>query len=164
MRFKTTRTFLTVLVLAALSFAQTKISGTVQCSKPDQQQKIDIGDQAGHVFAINEGKCKWTKPIEIAGTQTKEDIGTGFDEINGNKSHGHGYVVGTLASGDKMHVRTQGSATMKGEAIESAEGMWSFTGGTGKLKGIKGKGTYKGKGAPDGSATYEVEGEYELPK
>ncbi len=72
------------------------------------------------------------------------------------------WPVGT--SGDKMHVRTQGSATMKGEVIESAEGMWSFTGGTGKLKGIKGKGTYKGKGTPDGSATYEVEGEYKLPK
>jgi hypothetical protein len=53
---------------------------------------------------------------------------------------------------------------MKGEVIESAEGTWSFAGGTGKLKGIKGKGTYKGKGAPDGSATYEVEGEYEMPK
>ena len=106
MRFKAIPAFLTVLVLATLSFAQTKISGTVQCSKPDQQQKIEIGDQPGHAFAINQGKCKWTKPMEIAGTQTKEDIGTGFDEINGNKSHGHGYVVGTLANGDKMHVRT----------------------------------------------------------
>jgi hypothetical protein len=37
-------------------------------------------------------------------------------------------------------------------------------GGTGKLKGIKGKGTYKAKMASDGSATGEVEGEYELPK
>ena len=99
MQFKAIPAFLAVLVLASLSFAQTKISGTVQCSKPDQQQKIEIGDQPGHAFAINQGKCKWTKPMEIAGTQTKEDIGTGFDEINDNKSHGHGYVVGTLASG-----------------------------------------------------------------
>ena len=43
-------------------------------------------------------------------------------------------------------------------------GTWTFTGGTGKLKGIKGKGTYKDKGAADGSGTIEVEGEYELPK
>jgi hypothetical protein len=48
--------------------------------------------------------------------------------------------------------------------LESAEGKWSFGGGTGKLKGLKGKGTYKGKGAPDGTLTVEVEGEYELPK
>ena len=53
---------------------------------------------------------------------------------------------------------------LKGGTIKSADGTWSFTGGTGKLKGIKGKGTYKGTGAPDGTVTYEVEGEYELPK
>jgi hypothetical protein len=113
---------------------------------------------------VRKGKCTWTKPMEIAGTQTKEDVGTNFDEIHGNKGQGHGYVVGTMANGDNMYVRIQGSSTLKDGAVESANGAWSFTGGTGKLKGVKGKGTYKGKGAPDGSATYEVEGEYELPK
>ena len=113
---------------------------------------------------IAKGKCTWTKPLEIAGTQAKEDIGAGFDDITGNKSHGHGYVVNTWANGDKSYVRTQGSATLKDGTIDSAEGTWSFTGGTGRLKGVKGKGTYKGKGASDGSVTYEVEGEYELPK
>ena len=113
---------------------------------------------------LSKGKCTWSKPMEIAGTQTKEDVGTGFDELHGNKSQGHSYVVGAMANGDKMYVRTQGSATLKDGAIETAEGTWSFTGGTGKLTGIKGKGTYKGKGAADGSATYEVEGEYELSK
>ena len=39
-----------------------------------------------------------------------------------------------------------------------------FSSGTGKLKGLKGQGTYKGKGNADGSITYEVEGEYTLPK
>jgi hypothetical protein len=68
-----------------------------------------------------------------------------------------------MADGDKFRVRTQGSATTKEGVIESAEGTWSFIGGTGKLKGIKGKGTYKGKGGPEG-ITYEIEGEYELPK
>ncbi len=69
-----------------------------------------------------------------------------------------------MANGDKMYVRIQGSATLKDGTVESANGAWSFTGGTGKLKGVKGKGTYKGKDVPDGSATYEVEGEYELRK
>ena len=67
-----------------------------------------------------------------------------------------------MANGDKMHVHTQGSATLKDGAVESASGTWSFTGGTGTLKGVKGKGTFKGKGAPDGSVTYEVKGEYTL--
>ncbi len=35
--------------------------------------------------------------------------------------------------------------------------------GTGKLKGIKGGGTYKGTAGADDSITYAVEGEYSLP-
>jgi hypothetical protein len=42
-------------------------------------------------------------------------------------------------------------------------GTWMYTGGTGKLKGLKGKGTYTIKFESDGSATAQVEGEYTLP-
>ncbi len=160
MRFRTIHACIVVLGLATLVSAQTKISGTVQCGKPDEQHALEVGDNPGHSLMISKGKCTWTKPMEIAGTQTKEDAGTNFDDVHGSKSEGHGYVVGTMANGDTMHVRTHGSGTLKDGAVESASGTWSFTGGTGKLKGVKGKGTYKGKGAPDGSATYEVEGEY----
>ena len=73
-------------------------------------------------LVISKGKCTWTKPMEIAGTQTKEDVGTSFDEVRGKKSRGHGYVVGILANGDEMYVRTQGSATMKDRVMEGAEG------------------------------------------
>jgi hypothetical protein len=164
MRFKTISICLSLIAFATVSLAQTKISGTVQCGKSDEQHALEVGDHPGHSLMISKGKCTWTKPMDIAGTQTKEDLGTNFDEVHGNKSQGHGYVVGTMANGDKMYVRIQGSSTLKDGAVESANGAWSFTGGTGKLKGVKGKGTYKGEGAPDGSATYEVEGEYELPK
>ena len=68
---------------------------------------------------IAKGKCTWTKPMEIAGTQTKEDICTGFDEISGAKSRGNGYEIGTWTNGDKSYVRTQGSATLKDGTIES---------------------------------------------
>jgi len=37
---------------------------------------------------ISKGRCTWTKPMDIAGTQTKEDLGTTFDEVHGNKSKG----------------------------------------------------------------------------
>ena len=73
-------------------------------------------------------------------------------------------MINTWANGDRSYVHTQGSAILKDGTIESAEGTWSFTGGTGKLRGLKGKGIYKGKGALDGSVTNEVDGEYELPK
>ena len=48
--------------------------------------------------------------------------------------------------------------------MQTSKGTWSYTGGTGKLKGIKGKGTYDGKGSSDGTATYQIEGDYTLPK
>jgi hypothetical protein len=164
MRNKLIPVFLVMLLACTTVVAQTNISGTVQCTKPDEQHALEVGDRPHHSLMIAKSKCTWTKPMEISGNQTKEDIGAAFSDITGNKSREHGYVVNTWANGDKSYVRTQGSATLKGETIESAEGTWSFTGGTGKLKGIKGKGTYKGKGASDASVTYEVEGQYELPK
>jgi hypothetical protein len=164
MRLKTLLSFLVVFALAAVASAQTKISGTLQCGKPDQQHAIEVGDRPNHSFVISQTKCTWTKSIEIAGIQTKEHVVAQFYEVSGNRSHGQEYAVGTMTNGDKYYGPVQGSATLKDGVPESAEGKWSFAGGTGKLKGLKGKGTYKGKGAPDGTSTFEVEGEYELPK
>jgi ABC-type Na+ efflux pump permease subunit len=164
MRLKTLLSFLVVFALAAVASAQTKISGTLQCGKPDQQHAIEVGDRPNHSFTISQFKCTLTKSLEIAGLQSKEYVDTIFGEVSGNRSRGQAYGVVTMTNGDKYYVRAQDPATLKDGVLESSEGKWSFAGGTGKLKGLKGKGTYKGKGAPDGTSTYEIEGEYELPK
>ena len=164
MRLKTLLSFLVVFALAAVASAQTKVSDTHQCAKPDQQQAIEVGDQPNHSFVISQMKCTYTKPLEIAGVQSKESVFTIFSEVSGNRSRAQAYGVVTMTNGDKFYVRPQGSATLKEGVPESMEGKWSFAGGTGKLKGLKGKGTFKSKGAPDGTSTVEVEGEYELPK
>jgi hypothetical protein len=44
-----------------------------------------------------------------------------------------------MENGDKFYSRNQGSIATN----EPVQGTWTFTGGTGNLKGIKGKGTYK---------------------
>jgi hypothetical protein len=152
------------LVLATTTGAQTKISGTAQCGKPDPQQSIDVGDRPNHALSISKTSCTWTKPMEIGGGETKEGFSVGSADVSGGKAQTNGYHVTTMASGDKFNVRFHGTDTMKDEATQSSEGTWSFSSGTGKLKGIKGKGTYKGAPGADGSMTYEVEGEYELPK
>ncbi|MBI1940943.1 MAG: hypothetical protein HYS33_05475 [Acidobacteria bacterium] len=162
MRIRISLIPLVVLVLAAVASAQTKISGTTVCAKPDQQHMIEVGDRAGHSLTVSQGKCSWSKPMEIAGIQTKDDQVSVAGDVSGNKSNGRGYVVGTMANGDKFFVRLRGTSTLKDGAIETDEGKFTFAGGTGKLKGIKGGGTYKGKGGPEGT-TYEVEGEYTLP-
>jgi hypothetical protein len=153
-----------VLGLTMWAPAQTKISGTVQCGKPDEEHSLDVGDRPNHSLMISKGKCTWTKPMKIAGTQTKEDDGTNFDEVNGDKTAGHGYVVGTMDSGDTMYVSIQSTGAMKDGKMQSVRGTWSFTGGTGKLKGIKGNGTFKGTPAEDGTTSYDVVGVYQTPK
>ena len=84
MRFTAIPGCVAALGLATLLSAQTKINGTVQCGKPDEQHMLEVGDRPGHSLMISKGKCAWTKPMEIAGTQTKEDVGTNFDETHGN--------------------------------------------------------------------------------
>ena len=162
MRLKTLLSFLVVFALATVASAQTKLSGTLQCAKPDQQHAIEVGDRPNHSFVISQTKC--TSTLEIAGVQSKEEVATLFSEVSGNRSYVQSYGVFTMTNGDKYYARSQGSATLKEGVFESIEGKWSHAGGTGKLKGLKGKGTLKGKGAPDGTFTLEVEGEYELPK
>ena len=160
---KTIQVVLIVCALSMLAPAQ-KVAGTVKCGKPDQFQKIDVGDKPGHAFAISQGKCTWTKPVDIGGAQTKDDLGTDAIEINGNTGQVHGFVIGTLTSGDKLYVHTQGKDTYKDGKPESSEGTWSFVGGTGKAEGIKGSGTFTGKPDADGNFVIEVKGQYSLAK
>ena len=56
MRFRTILPTFVVLLLATIAISQTKISGISTCAKPDQQQRIDVGDKPGHAFAISQGK------------------------------------------------------------------------------------------------------------
>jgi hypothetical protein len=153
-----------VLALSLFTSAQTKISGTVKCAKPDQAQKIDVGDKPGHALAISQGKCAWTKPMDIAGTQTKDDVGTAVSDMTESGAEEHGYVVGTLTSGDKIYVRTQGKDINHDGKPVSTAGTWNFMGGTGKVEGIKGSGAYSGKADADGNFIIEVKGQYTLPK
>ncbi len=152
---------LSVLVAVGLS-AQTKISGTEHC-KPDPSTPVAIGDKPNHAFAIGKDQCTWPKPIEMAGVQVKEGGGIAVSEITGDKSSEHGYHTGTMANGDKFWVSFRGAGHSKDGKPVSDGGTWVFTDGTGKLKGIKGKGTYKGTADADGAMTFQIDGEYQLP-
>jgi hypothetical protein len=159
--------FLLVLVMAiclvSVATAQTKASGTLQCAKPDPMHMVEVGDKPGHSFIVSKLTCTWSKPMDIGGSQSKDGVSTESAEMTGSKSAGNGVHWGTTVSGDKYFVKYWGSATYKDGALVSLSGSWKYTGGTGALKGIAGKGTYKGTGAADGSSTTEVEGEYSLP-
>jgi hypothetical protein len=153
-----------VVALAASAAAKTKTSGAVSCAKPDPAYAIPVSDHDGHALAISQSACTWTKPMEIAGEKTTEGTDVSYGDVNGTVVHTWGYHVSTMSNGDKMYVKFQGKDTMTedGKPV-SSEGTWSYTGGTGKLQGIKGGGTYKGTPDADGNMVVEVEGTYDLP-
>lgn len=161
---KSIKILMMLLALSLFAAAQTKVSGTVKCAKPDQFQKIDVGDKPGHVLAVTQGKCTWTKPMDIAGAQTREDVGTNSMDLTPSGAETDGYVVGTLTSGDKFFVQTDGKDVYKDGKPESTAGKWKFVGGTGKAEGIKGGGTFTGKPDADGGMVIEVTGTYSLGK
>ena len=150
-----------VLVAASLS-AQTKTSGTATC-KADPPAPVALTDKPNHSFGIGKAQCTWTG-FEVAGQPYKDGASTSLDEVTGDAvATLRGYHTATTSSGDTTTARFQGSGKMKDGKFLSGEGTWTFTSGTGKLKGIKGKGTYKGKPNADGTMGYEVTGEYQLP-
>ncbi len=161
MRLRSMLACVVVLTFGISVAAQTKISGTNHCAKPDPQTMVQVGDRPNHAFAVGQVKCAWTKPWELAGIPGKEGVGTFSGEVEGNKNRFHAYYVDTMENGDKAYYRYQGTAVLKDGAPQTEEGTWSLIRGTGKLKGVTGKGTYKGTVGADGTMTYEVEGEYQ---
>jgi hypothetical protein len=140
-----------------------KVSNGWLCSKPDQMNSIDVGDQPGHAYAIEQIKCTSTKG-EYAGVREKEGTGTEFVEVTGNKSSGHGVFVETFANGDKATYTYQFTGAMSDGKMQSGANKWQATSGTGKFKGMKASGTCKATGNPDGSTSFGCEGVYSLPK
>jgi len=154
------KTSLLLLIgLAGVVSAQTKFSGVGKCGKPDTQQAVEVGDRASHSLVMVKQTCNWTTPFEIAGLQAKTYEVTLMSDAMAAKAQDRGYVVIAMDNGDKAFVRFQGSSVMKDGAPVSDEGTWSFTGGTGKLRGLSGKGTYKN---PDGTEDH-IDGEWMLP-
>ncbi len=151
-------------VCAAVAMAQTKISGTGTCGKADATHAIEAGDRAGHLLVVTQFSCTWATPMEMAGLKSKTYKVAATSDSSGGTSQNRGYVVTTMDNGDKAYIRFQGSGTSKEGGAHTGEGTWSYTGGTGKLKGLKGKGTFKSSGATADVTEDQVEGEYTLPE
>jgi len=153
---------LVVFAFAAAAGAQTKITGAAHCAKGDPAYNVDVTDHAGHTMMLEKAACTWTTPIEIAGIKTKDGEDVRFIEATATKMTSSGTHVSTMENGDKFYVTFHDTAPVKDGKPGDAMGAWSFTGATGKLKGLKGKGTYTGKFQADGSVDVTVEGEYTM--
>jgi len=155
--------FASALALTLSAFAQTKTSGSLDCDKSDPRHVIPIPDREGYSYLIGQNKCTWTKPIAIEGLEAKGFVNTVFNEVMGASVRTTALGVTTYGSGDKSYTHSSGTIDAK---TMTSPGKWTFSGGTGKLRGIKGGGTYtcKMKSAePNSGYTCDVDGEYTLP-
>jgi len=158
-----------VMAVAGLAFmlasavgAQTKFTGTVTCAKADPSTSIEVGDHPGHAYTLAKGSCTWGADTLIAGMKITSDTGVETGEMSATKVTSTGSRVATMENGDKMLVSVHDSSPVKDGQPTDIEGAFTITGGTGKLKGIKGHGTYKVVPAADGSASVTVTGEYTI--
>ena len=151
------------LLLASAVGAQTKVSGQETCPKPEVIGTADAGDKPGHTMSVVKDTCSWTKPMEMADGKSKDGSSVAFSETTSTRATINGTYVGNMDNGDKFFVSFRASGAVKDGKPEASKGTWSYTGGTGKLKGITGKGTYTATPAADGNEVIDVEGEYAIP-
>ncbi|HEV3220364.1 MAG TPA: hypothetical protein VGZ48_11380 [Candidatus Acidoferrales bacterium] len=152
------------LLLVSVAGAQTKISGKANCAKPDVVGTTDAGDRAGHTLTIQKANCTWSTGMEMAGAKAKDGMDVEVVEVWSTRATTTGTHVSNMDNGDKFFVSFHDSTTLKdGAPAGPIHGVWSFTGGTGKLKGLTGKGTYTVTPNADGSGAVDVEGDYMVP-
>ena len=155
--------FAFAFAIATSTVAQTKASGTIDCDKADPMHAIQIPDRQGFAYVLGQYKCTWTKPISIEGIESKDLVNINFAEVMGTSGRITSTGVTYYTNGDKGYTRSTGT---RDEKVMTSSGKWTFTLGTGKLRGIKGGGTYtcKMKSAEPGAGyTCDVEGEYTVP-
>jgi hypothetical protein len=150
-----------VLAGATSASAQTKFTGKCSQGKPDPNHVIKVDDRANHALVLGQVTCTWSGG-EVAGLALKSEVDTVVSDMTGTTSRDRGYGVGTAANGDKYYVRFEGTTNYKGEAPTTATCTWTFTGGTGKLRGLTGKGTCTGAFDASGGAVFDVAGEYSI--
>ena len=131
-----------------------------------QEQTIEVGDVPGHKLRIFESRIDYHS-IELAfgGVRVKEVFTRGSSDYTNGNGTSSNYSVYLLEDGNKLFARDAGVA----QTTASADGaitfrsavVATFTGGTGKFRGIKGQLRGNVVRVPgDSVAKAEVTGDY----
>ena len=131
----------TGLVLPALADAQ-DLGTSRRVQATAEVKQVEVGDVPGHVVGVVEFKgLTFFAGGEVA-THTNPAT---FDLTNGSGPH-QGYVVHYFDDGSTSIERYQGEAELSADGKRTAvAGSFQCVGGTGRFKGLKGEGTYKGE-------------------
>jgi hypothetical protein len=162
MKFQILLAMLALGSFAAAASAQMKFEIREQCGRPTAEYTIQAGDHEGHAFRIQQTLCTPDGAFEIAGVAIKEHKATGFSEMDVGNGSNRWFHVFTMASGDTIYARSEGTANYQGRRYQSSTAWWTFEGGTGKFEKLSGRGTSSCHPAPGGFAC-EAQGDYSLP-
>ena len=123
------------------------------------QTSMSLTDQPNHDFGI----------AEVRGTQKSADprwnnsslIYWGATDVLNGQGSQRGYYCNTHPDGDTDFGAFEGKVTAKGNEL-SVEGTWKITGGTGKLSGVSGGGSFKTRMTSPTALECTWDGAYEL--
>lgn len=127
--------------------------------KTSVQTLISLGDQPNHDLQV----------AEITGQQKSSDPEWnnarmrywGVTDLQSGNGTQRGYWINEHTSGDRDWGSFEGTVTTSGNAV-TIEGIFTFTGGSGKLSGITGGGTYRGRMTSPTQVEMDWRGAYQI--
>jgi hypothetical protein len=138
------------------------------------QHQLEVPDVPGHVMRMFEIQRTFPEaPPTVEGLEVVEEVARGISDYIAGTGRAWGYSFWRLENGDLMFSEwqntTQTVVNPDGSRRSTFLGTYSTTGGTGKLRGIKGLGRYSGlvEFTAAGMATrneLSAEGEYWFEK
>jgi hypothetical protein len=136
-----------------------QISGSFS-GKSRSQALIVVDDAPGHEMSL----------VEVSGPQATSDPlwnGAtvrywGIADLTAGNGTQTGYFTNRHADGDTDRGTFSAKLSTDAGGATTMEGMWAFTGGTGKFSGISGNGTYKGAVTSPTEVEISWEGSYRL--
>jgi hypothetical protein len=162
------RRYLTVIASAACALgaaaaaAQTPFNGTLQCSAPDPNYSVSVGDIDGHREVLQKSICSVTQVFALANQMPLQDSLVFSGDMQANRISGSGSNVITMENGDVAVFSYRANVAISGGVPKSSAGTFQWISGTGKLKGISGGGTITGTYTSDGSVTLTIQGTYAI--
>jgi hypothetical protein len=141
---------------------KTKIAGKMTLTQPERPP-LDVGDTPGHHLALSQEKGTNSSTGEHKFMDGAEVLNLSFHDLTqGNGPH-QGYLRHCQAA-DTVFCKWQGEVTTTLSAektpVTTFQGAWFYTKGTGQLRGIQGRGTYKGEFISQTDYVVDWEGEY----
>ena len=144
-----------LLVFGSAAMAE-KVDTKWHCVAPTANQKLDVGDEPDHSYAISQGTCTAT----ASASGEKSGAYTEFQEVWKASFTNHGRFNATMDNGDMAYYTYEGSGPT--DITKPVSNKWKILSGTGKHKGMKGSGSCSGTRHEDGSSDWTCTGTYSM--